>query len=91
MADSLVCFVSSLFPVDQRKTRDTAAVKPSGNKDKIVEDANKLKENKNDKKPEEQKKDEKAIEQVPAVEAKKAEENIFDVRVVCVSVFVIYS
>lgn len=86
MADSLVCFVSSLFPVDQRKTRDTAAVKPSGNEGKGVEDANKLKENKNDKKPEEQKKDEQAKEPAPAVEAKKAEENVFDVRVVCVSV-----
>lgn len=87
MADSLVCFVSSLFPVDQRKTRDTAAVKPSGNGDKSAEEANKLKENKNDKKPEEQKSKEQAKEEpAPAVEAKKAEENIFDVRVVCVSV-----
>lgn len=48
---------------------------------------NKLKEDKNDKKPDEQKKDEQAKEEpASAVEAKKTEENIFDVRVVCVIV-----
>lgn len=85
-----------MFPVDQRKTRSVAAAaKPDGDKTsasepKSVGESNKaetkLKENKKDNKPEDQKKEEQTKEEpAPAVEAKKEEENKFDVSVVCVS------